>query len=214
MHDALRKLQRRRRLPWLAAGVAAACLLLVLPFVISWLRPREKTVELPSPPIVGEESSRDPDGKPLRRDFPLEVRIVGARKDAASGVWHIDAGQLLSFSLQAPQACFVAIWYENEDKSVTQLFPNERDRDNRLVAGSVRWVPGDRPYQIRMTAAKSVERLRVLASTLPIASLRGQTRGNYQVADAEEADEVRGVVLEEKKTAVTEHVFAIRVDKR
>jgi hypothetical protein len=120
---------------------------------------------------------------------------------------------LLSFRLEAPQSCFVAIWYEDEKGEVTQLFPNARDTDNRLLAGQPRWIPGNNKYRIRMTPAASVEHLRVLASTTPIASLRGEARGPYQVADKEEAADERGAVLEEEKRAVSEYVFPIRVEK-
>jgi hypothetical protein len=204
---AVRRLQRRRRLRrWL---LAAAVVLLVIPAV--WLgvalrRPAE-------PPVnTGGQSSA---ATTLRQDFPLEVELIGSRKDPAGPLYHVKEGELISFRIQAPQNCWVGIWYENEEGKVTQLFPNDEDPDHLIVAGRPRLIPGDKPYGIRAKPSRGPGKFHVLASTESWTPLEGQKLGPYVVfATPQERERLRNFEIETRTRAVSEVVLPVQVDPR
>jgi serine/threonine protein kinase len=216
MRQALAPLRAGRR-PWWPVAVAAT--LLVAVAVALWLGLFSRPSVGPPPPVVRtppvEGIPRDPDGKPLRQDFPLKAELIGARKDPDGPLYRIREGQLLSFRIESAHACYVGIWYKNDEDRVYQLFPNDDDPDHLVPAGTVRLIPGEKDYQIRAAPAKGPGRMSVLASTERWDPIKGHKDGPFVVfAKPEELDGLRNFVLERKTKAVSENVFLVQVGPR
>jgi serine/threonine protein kinase len=203
--QAIRRWQRRRRIfPWLAGAAAA---LLVLAAVAIGRAPfwRSPVVDVP----------RDPDGTPLRQEFPLTVELLGTRLDPAESLHRITEGQSLSFRIESPHACYVGIWYENDEGKVYQLFPNDHDPNHLIPAGTARLIPGDKDYLIRAAPSKGPGRLTVRASTHWWDPLKGRKAGPFVVfATPEELVALRDFKVETKSRVVSENVFLVQVEPR
>jgi hypothetical protein len=204
--QAVRRLQWRRRLrPWLLGAAAAAVLLAA---VAVWNSP---LFHRPTPPAPGP----DPDAPAGRQDFPIQVELVGPRKDASGRLYRITEGQLLSFRIESPVPCWVGIWDHDADGKVTQLFPNEHEPDHLIPAGKARLIPGEAEYQIRARPGNGPERIHILASTERWPPLAGRKMGPFVVfATPEEIAALRNFEVEAKTRAVSEKVFEIQVEPR
>jgi hypothetical protein len=200
---AVRRWQRRRRQrPWFL-GAAAVGLVLAAIVAGKAVWPRA-----PVPEAAGQDVG-------LRRDFPLQVELIGVRKDSTGALYRITEGQPLSVEIRSPHTCYAGIWYENDEGKVYQLFPNDYDPDHRIAAGVPRLIPGDKDYQIRAAPANGPGRLRVLASTERWNPLLGRRAGPYVVfATPEELDGLRNFQIEALRKAVAEYVFTILVEPR
>ncbi len=200
--SAVRRLRRRRWLP--AAGLAAALLVAGIAFFLPPSGPA---------PLTTRELDLDPHGRPLRRDFGLKVEPQGAQWDAARGWYVLKVGQILRFKVEAPVACFVALW-DVADDEVTQLFPNDAEPDNRLKAGEPRLVPGVKV--VKALEPSAVEHVHFRASVRPLRLPEGQKRGGLETfAGAEERDrvlkELRKLGTENPDDAVTETILRFQV---
>jgi hypothetical protein len=206
---AVRGWQRRRRAVPVAVMAFAAVAALAV-----WLgRPAPPSVG-PATASVEPSAARDPDGRPLRQDFPLKVDMVGA-PPGPDGLRHITEGQLLSFRLEPSVNCYVGIWHRDAEGKVTQLFPNEHDPNHLIPGGTTRAIPGDKNYQIVARPEKAPGHVHVLASTTYWSTAAGRKAGPYVVfATPEELEQFRNFEIETKTKAVSEHVFAVRVEPR
>lgn len=167
---------------------------------------------------------RHPDGRALRRDFRLQVEIVGARKEA--GRTTLTEGDAVSIRLNAEKDCYVAVW-SVEAEMVVQLFPNDAESDFQLSAGRDRLVPSEKApdgsagKMIRVTPSTGSEFIHVVASTKPLPKITGQKFGRYVVVSSEQdrlhwRENVRGMVLvaaepDAKSIAVSEAVIPYQV---
>jgi serine/threonine protein kinase len=204
--QAIRRWQwRRQRLPWLASTAAA---LVVLAAVAIWLGSSGR------PPVT--EITHHADGGALRQDFQINVELINSRRDAASPMYHIAEGKLLSFRVEAQHDCWLGIWYENEEGKMVQLFPNDWESNHLVLAGKPRLIPGENTeYGIRAKPSKGPERIYVMASTEQWTPPAGKKLGPYVVfASPEERQALREFELEAKSKAVSEKIFPIQVDPR
>jgi serine/threonine protein kinase len=208
MRQALARLRPRRKPWWLAAAA-----LLVLASVAVWLGPSFRPPAKQTPSI--DDGPRDPDGKLLRHDFPIKVELIGARKDPSGPLHRMTEGQLLSFRIEAPQNCYIGIWYENEEGKITQLFPNDHDPNYLIVAGKPRFIPGENDYIIPASRGNGPGRMRILASTERWDPIKGRKVGPFVVfATPEELEGLRNFEVQAKTKAVSENVFLMQVGPR
>ncbi len=144
---------------------------------------------------------------PSRADFGLKVDVSApaARKDT-DGVIRMSAGSPMTIHLKADKDCRVKVLVIDPTGSTTQLFPNDDDPDDRLVAGKERTVPGNDKYILETNATEGtgLERLRVFATTGEMPSFPpGAKVGRFSVFAGADGDRVastiRGVTI--KKAA-------------
>jgi hypothetical protein len=153
----------------------------------------------PAPPSLPRKEVH-PDGRPLRRDFPLQVEMLGGERDAAGRV-QMMAGEPVAFRIKAGRDAYVGVWYVDDQGKVVQLFPNEFERDNHVRAGEVREVPprGAR-YAIKATESHGPEHVHVVATTKPWEPPAAKRAGPYSLFDTAEEKEqwqtfLRGLVI-------------------
>jgi hypothetical protein len=212
----------------IAAGVAAAALLVAALANLGGPpeRPREVVADRADGKPVGpkkgleltakgdgqarDEGPKNPEARPmpvkvpylngrkLRRDFPLEVRVDGGTVDADTGLHHLRDGQTVHFFIEAGKDAYVGLWNVT-DKRTIRLFPNEDEEDNFLPTGTARRVPGSQA-EIVARHSGGVEYVHVLAATRPfrnvsLPELRHALIGPYAAYNILEAHERFKVVL-------------------
>jgi hypothetical protein len=209
---AIRRLQHRSRGPWLLAGAAAVVLLATAAIGYGvWGRHAE-----PAPSVVSKPTAfalHHPDGRDLRRDFAVRVELLGGEFDPEAGVLVLKVGQLLKLRLEAAQDCHVGVW-DVTDSKVIQLFPNDDEPDNKVLAGKPRLIPGEKA--IRAKAPGGVEYIHVVASTHPWRPIPGQRMGPFDVfARAEDKkrclEALRDLDIVDPDQAVTEAIVKLQV---
>jgi serine/threonine protein kinase len=206
-----RWLQRRGRLPWLAGAAVASCLIVAGVA----LNLRSSVFPDEAPPAVVDTTSRDPDGKPLRRDFALNVELQNTHKDPDGNLYRIREGNLIGFRIESSTTCYVGIWYDNREGKITQLFPNDYDCNYLVVPGKPRLVPGESDYQIPARAARIPGRMRIVASTERWNPIAGRKAGPFVVfATEEELLALRNFDLANKTKQISELVFQVQVESR
>jgi serine/threonine protein kinase len=203
--QATRRVQRRRRLPWLISTAAALSGLTAGAVWLGQSRWAPRT-----------EVTQRPDGTALRQDFQIKVELINSWKDPAGPLYHIAEGNMLSFRIEAQHDCWLAIWYENAEGKMLQLFPNDWEPTHLLLAGKVRLIPGENTeYGIRAKLSKGPERIYVMASTERWTAPAGKKLGPYVVfASPDEREALREFELEAKSKAVLEKIMPIQVDPR
>ncbi len=152
------------------------------------------------------ELTHHPDGRLLRRDFPLSVEFVGARPDS-SGWLRLQDGDVIALRISPARNCYVRVWSVQPD-TVLQVYPNSAEQDRKWLAGEMRLVPGRSTepgaaaQQLRARRSTGFEYLHVLAATTPFTYNEGQQFGNYAIFDNEERPawqyQLRGFVLEKR----------------
>jgi eukaryotic-like serine/threonine-protein kinase len=153
------------------------------------------------PEIVTPGGTNDGNKKewapPGRPDFGLKVDLHDEKKDAA-GVYQLTVRKPLTLRLTAEKECRVFVWLVEPSGNTVQLFPNSDDRDNRLVAGKERVVPGNESYVLEttLTEGAGTDRLRVFAYTggKPPSLPRGKTQGRHEIFVATEGKQLAAAV--------------------
>jgi hypothetical protein len=170
----------RRGLAALVAGVATLAVAGVL--LVLWATGR---LNGPAPPPGGGEPAAET-GPELPRtqhhDFRLQVEMSGGR-EGPNGRRLFRAGEQTTFRLVAERDCYVGIWSLDPDGNVTQLFPNEYERDHRVRANQALFVPGNKEYMIsgNITPPGKYEAMWVVAATRRWDPLVGETDGPFVV---------------------------------
>jgi hypothetical protein len=187
---AIRRWQRRRRwrraLPW---AVAAAALLVSAVSAAWWATaPRDLNVKK----NAEEAGVPQPDGRPLRQDFPFTFVVEGTHQGPTPGVHYIrqpekEGEKGLSFRIEVPLDCYVLVYDTDDQGKVTQLFPNAFDTTPLVRAGEPRLLPGKYRYWFPLTASPGPDVVHVIASTEPWAPPRGQQFRGFEVFDSAEA---------------------------
>ena len=96
--------------------------------------------------------------------------MVGKAEKLPDGVELLKEGAPIAFDIVADQDASFAIWALEEDGNIHQLFPNDKESDNKLTAGKHRVVPGpNSKWEFTPTASKGIEFIRILASNRPLA---------------------------------------------
>jgi hypothetical protein len=116
-----------------------------------------------------------PDGRPLRRDFGIQVEIVGGVQDP-SGLVTLAEGDLVTIRVAVDQEAYVGVWGVEEQGSIVMLFPNKKEADHRVPAHQARTIPRDPGWSFRAKPSKGSEYILVFASTkewAPSPALRG-----------------------------------------
>jgi hypothetical protein len=140
-----------------------------------------------------------------RSDFALSFEVSGpGMQPQPDGSLRFPEGARAAFALKAERDCFVSIWTLDADGTMVKLFPNEDDRDDRLKAGTLRELPGNRGWSVKLTptVGSGFDRFRVLATTgAPPEFPAGAPLGKFVVfakrdEQQEVASTVRGAVLE------------------
>jgi tRNA A-37 threonylcarbamoyl transferase component Bud32 len=180
----------------------------------------------PRPGTEAEPALRHPDGRPLRRDFPIEVEMLGGEREARGQVT-LTEGEMVRFRIELERDAYVGVWYVDDLGAVVQLFPNRFDRDHRLRAGQARDIPpADADYAIKATVSHGLEYVHVVASTKKWESLEANRSGPYTVFSTDEEKEhlqtfLRGLELTEKehrqedaRPAASEAIVPFRVFPR
>jgi hypothetical protein len=165
--EALRQCLHRKKRPavrwWLGAAAAAV----LLGGLAAWIDARLGQAHRPAPaPSAGWH----PDGRLLRRDFALNVRVHGG-KPRSDGVLVLRDGKQLILTLESSRDCYAAILHVSPDGETECLLPNARETDMHLQAGRPRNFPAPqdatKPYRLDLKASAGTEFLHVIASTHP-----------------------------------------------
>jgi serine/threonine protein kinase len=135
---------------------------------------------------------------PLRRDFSLKVHLLGAAP-AEKGVVRLRTGDGVRVRVEVDQDAYIGIWAIDAMGVIVQLFPHDAEPDALCKAGAPRTLPGP-GFTFEAEPTNGVEQLQVVASTRPLAQIRGQKRGNFltfQTSDEQKewADTRRGLRL-------------------
>jgi hypothetical protein len=124
--------------------------------------------------------------KRLHADFGLEVAMVDAGdprhrslQPGADGILQLRAKDALQFRVKVAEDAYVGIWSINSDGSVTQLFPNEREKDHYFRKGEDRLVPKTRADAEVCEGATPFDWVWVQASTRPWDPDKGQREGPF-----------------------------------
>jgi hypothetical protein len=183
-----------------------------------------------TPPKGSAEPRREPAPEPpdwipklvQRGDLNLQLGVVGGKPDA-SGTRELREGQKVGFQIQVDQDAYVGIWTVDSSERITQIFPNEYERNHLVEAGQARTVPGKGGYSIRATASQGTEWVWVVASTEPWNELKGRQKGPFLVFEnSEERQEakrqLRGLELEltakPAKVLVAQQLIPYRVSSQ
>lgn len=206
----------RRGLVLALAAFAVVAILVGLAISPSWRVPRFPSIGKSSPADEAESAAQSLLGRPARRDFPLEVQILG-RAPTRGSPFPLREGQPVWFQIRSDRDCYLGIWHVDGKGVVTQLFPNRYDQDHFLPAAAIRSIPGDSGYALHVTASAGPEYLHFLASTAKWPPLIGESFGP-KVAFATEAElrrwqeKLRGVVVQAgPERTVSELVVPIEV---
>lgn len=189
----------------------------------------------PAPPMAsasfGESgSSVHPDGHSLRHDFRLEVEPVGGRKDD-TGRLNLVENDVLTFRVVAERNCYVGLCYVDSDGMVVRLFPNQKETDHFIKAGTARLIPDPDKATLRATPSNGKEYVYFVASTQrwePVTGKRVEGSAFAAFFSKEEKDRidrefktVRGLNLEfrpqkpdDKPPEVAEAVIPFFVEKK
>jgi serine/threonine protein kinase len=104
-------------------------------------------------------------GRPLRRDFPMKVDIVGSAYDPKTKAYRLRVGEQIYFRVRLEENAYVGVWNVT-DKSVVRLFPNDNEPNNFLEKGKTTDVPETRVQGSKPT--RGMEFVHILASTRPL----------------------------------------------
>jgi serine/threonine protein kinase len=166
LSDAVRRLRTRKHpWRWLWAGVAALVLLAPLAYLALRSAPtvpseKESIVQAPAEP-----TPRHPDGRPLHRQFPLQVEMLKQVIDPAGTVL-LTAGEPVQLRITSGRDCYVGVWYHDDQGNIVQLFPNPHDDDQLLRKDVPRLIPPEgADYRLNPTVSKGPESIHVFAST-------------------------------------------------
>lgn len=173
------------KLPLILGGVAAVLVVVAaVAFVLSNNKKPDDTVQQQQKPEVKPPEVKAPEVKPPARvpevknpvewpavgraDFGLafEVAVPGMKKQA-DGSLVFPKGAKIGFTVKADRDCHVSIWSLDADGTVTKLFPNKHETDDRVRAGVPRALPGNEEYWVEAdtTNGAGFDRLRILATT-------------------------------------------------
>jgi len=119
--------------------------------------------------------------EPSRQDFKLEARIFEAGTQAGD-ISHYRIGDKLHLLIAVARDAYVGVWNIEANGNCIQLFPNEKEQNYLIKAGTPRVLPGKLGYDIEaLTVSTGVERLCVVASTRKWDPLAGQKMGPFTV---------------------------------
>lgn len=167
-----------------------------------------------------------PDGHVLRHDFKVNVEPVGGRM-GPNGFLNLIEDEVLTFRVVAERNCYLGVCYVDGDGMVVRLFPNEKETDHFLKAGTPRLIPDPDKATVRATPSTGKEYVYFTASTqhwTPVTGKRVEGSAFATFFSKEEKDriqgefkEVRGLNLEfkpQKPAEVSEAVIPFFVEKR
>jgi hypothetical protein len=100
-----------------------------------------------------------------KNDFDLNVAFAGQR-DIDKDVYRFVEGDLLKIRVESKADAYVGIWYVDKKGNAVQIFPNDFDNDNRLLANQPRIVPNEESL-LEMGPTDGVWEVHVLASSRP-----------------------------------------------
>jgi hypothetical protein len=133
----------------------------------------------PKQPVVHAE--KVPALKPLalpeklRSDFGLEVEMIGGRP-GKGGVRQLVPEEEVKFKIKVEKDAYVGIWSVNGDGTLSQLFPNENEKDHLVKAGQARLVP---VTEAVATPSTGTDHIWVQASTSPWNPDEGERVGPF-----------------------------------
>jgi len=195
---------RSRRTRIGLAAVALTALAAAVWFVVAARRP------------AGEW--RQPPEK-LRADFGLEVEMLDkddkAIRPGDDGILQLRAQEALRFRVKVAEDAYVGIWSINSDGSVTQLFPNEDEKDHKFRKGEKRLVPLAPAHAALCDGETPFDWVWVQASTRAWDPDRGQSFGPFLLfkTDAHRGQwaRQRGSIRLRREAALAEAVLKFRV---
>jgi hypothetical protein len=243
--------QPRRRLPAVLTGAAMIVLMVAGALTARWIvGPRQQphaSSEVADKQPESEKGSaavepEKPDGAadlvrgepleppawlpktPPHADFDLRVTMLGSRKDSA-GRHLLKEGEKVVFHIRVARTAYVGIWTLDDDRSITQVFPNKYEIDRRVPANTVRTIPNpevsveDEDYVLEATVSRDTEWVWVVASTEPWDEMKGEQEGPFYVFKSAEArrrgqQHLRGIVpklVKGGKAAVAEKLLPFKV---
>jgi hypothetical protein len=135
--------------------------------------------EQPKEPVVPAE--KVPALKPLplpekmRSDFGLEVELIGGRP-GEDGVRQLVAEEVVKFKVKVDRDAYVGVWSVNGNGTLSQLFPNENEKDHLFKAGQARLVP---LTEAEATPSTGTDHIWVQASTKPWDPDEGERVGPF-----------------------------------
>jgi hypothetical protein len=147
---------------------------------------------------------------PTANSFGLKVSLDAPGKRDKDGKILLHDGSSLSIRLTAEKDCRVTVWLLEAGGRETKLFPNEKERDDRLFAGQERVIPGNDTYELRATPTEGegADRIRVVATTgEPLPYPPGTKNGDFTFyaneAERERlASTMRGIAMVNKTNTV------------
>jgi len=105
-------------------------------------------------------------------------------------------GDIAQIHFQVDQTCYVTVFDFATDGSITILFPNRFQPDNRLKAGRVYKVPADEAgYKLRVRGPAGIERLKLFATSEDVPLyVRDYSQSPFSaMTDGDMVDGVRGL---------------------
>jgi hypothetical protein len=154
-------------------------------------------------------------GRKLRRDFPLEVRLVKCVEDPQTGEWHVKEGHFFTpdpktgccllrvgeafrVRLEVKQDVYVGVW-DIHSNAIYELFPDLDQPQNFVRAGSRRDVPPEDAIQAT-AQAQGAEYVHMLATSRPFRKIklpdfRSDPSSRIKKYETEEALEVMSTHL-------------------
>jgi eukaryotic-like serine/threonine-protein kinase len=156
----------------------------------------------------------------LRADFGLAVAMLDANnkpiEPGPDGILRLRAGAALKFRVEVAEDAYVGIWSINSDGTVTQLFPNEDEKDHRFRKGKERVVPETPAHAEQCEDEPPFDWVWVQASKRPWDPDRGQLDGPFQLfkTDGERRRWERGRITLRREAALAEAVLKFQVVPR
>jgi serine/threonine protein kinase len=147
-----------------------------------------------------------------RRDFGLEVRMVGGGQLHDHGTIPLVKGQRFHLAVRVARDAYVSVWSIEADGRIVKVFPNEKDKQDLFKAGEDHVVP--KGFTIEAVPSVGEDRLWVIATAEPWTPPGGREQDDLLAFTKarEKLDWVeRGMRLKEENSAVSEMRFRYRV---
>ncbi len=173
---------KRRSMAPLVGGAVLAGLLLA---GVGWMfLPKNDPTKTPGTSEVAKASNAEPVGlsdQPISTDFGVTVEMLGSEK-TAQGMYYLNETQKPVFRIKSDHDAYIYLISQDPKGDWSQLFPNEYDQDNHIVAGVPLTIPGTKgDNYFTMSVSEGDEKLRVIASIKPVEFPKGEKAGPFQL---------------------------------
>ncbi len=108
-----------------------------------------------------------------KNKFTKKVQELDKKQDFEIQIWtdktNYRVREPINFYFKAERDCYISLVDINSKGEITQLFPNQFDRNNRIQGGRTYHIPGDTyGFQLKAQPPVGTDRIYAIASTQPI----------------------------------------------